>query len=248
MHGGWVSIARRRARIGAIALAALLTAACAAPVPGPAVPLFPTSGSTSATATAAAKVGVIPDDCPALLSVTDLGALLGLPLNSVAVRTIIGVPLADSGRTERVDCSYSGTANPVRGKALLSVAATAFQDRAAALKQWQINVDASDGDRQDLMIGAATAVLFQRRDEAELSAVYGTGTVTLLLPNGKLPGARTRDDVLKDLAVRVLATMPEVGAAPPAPTGAPAGSPATPPPSPSAAPGANPPKAAGPGY
>ena len=189
------------------ALLAFALGACAAPQPGPDVPRFPPSSATAASSTAESKIGLVPDECPALLSTASLEAVLGLPLNSVAVRTTIGVPLPASGRTERIDCAFSGTMPPVQGRALLALAATGFSDRAAARKQWQINADASDGERRDLPVGAAEGVMFLRRGEAELSLVYGRSTLTLVLPDRPLPGGISREGMLTDLARRVLPTM-----------------------------------------
>ena len=63
--------------------------------------------------------GVVPDDCSRMLPVGELVAVLGLPLDSVVVRTTVGVPAPSVGRLERIDCAYSGTAaaGPDSGKA-----------------------------------------------------------------------------------------------------------------------------------
>lgn len=241
---------RGRLRAAAVALRAVAimaaagvvggVAGCAAPpAPGPSVPQFPAPAAVSSTAAQPHHDGIIPDDCPALLAVDALGALLGLPLDSVAVRTTIGVPLPRSGRTERVDCAYTGNGGPARGQSLLSLAATGFRDRESARAQWAINVDATDGTRKDLPIGAASAVLFTRRGEAELAILYGSSNLTLVLPDRPLPGGRSREDLIVDLALRVLPTLADAGAAPPPPL-------VTPPPPPSPPPPlTNPPNAAG---
>lgn len=197
-----------------VALFGAVVTGCATPDPGTEVPRFPRAAAATDSAARPQKVGVLPDDCPYVLSAGDLGAVFGLPLDSVAVRTIIGIPMPASGRTERIDCTYSGTVGNVRGRTLVNIAATAFADREAAQTQWQINADASDGARSDLKVGTATAVVFERRGEAELSIVYGSGTLTLLLPDRPLPGGRSRVDMLTDLARRVLPSMAEAGAAP----------------------------------
>jgi len=197
----------RVARAGiAVALGAVLVAGCAQPETGPSLPTFPAAHPTSAAAAPGApQDGAIPNDCVRLLTVADLGALLGLPLDSVAVRSTVGVPAPSVGRTERLDCSYTGTAGgPVRGRTLLSLSAASYASPGAASAQWKLNAAAEDGTRRELPIGAASAVLVERGGEAVLTVVYGSGTLTFTLPDGPLPGNRARADVLVDLALRVL--------------------------------------------
>lgn len=198
MLGGTGRVA---AGMTAVALGAVLVAGCAQPEPGPSLPQFPAAGATSAPGTAAPDQGKIPDDCMRLMTVEDLGALLGLPLGSVAVRSTVGIPAPSVGRVERLDCSYGGTA-AAGGRTLLSLNAAAYTTPAAASSQWKLNASAEDGDRRVLPIGAASAVLVERPGEALLTVVYGSGTLTFTLPNRPLP--RDRADVLVDLALRVL--------------------------------------------
>jgi hypothetical protein len=159
---------------------------------------------------------VVPDDCARLLSVGDLGALLGLPLDTVAVRTTMGVPSPSVGRTERLDCAYTGTAGgPAAGRPLLGLNAAAYTDDASAADHWRINADAQDGARRDFAIGAASAVLVEQGGESLLTVLYGSGTLTFTLPGRPPPGNRAPADVLVDLALRVL---PAVAGAAPKPT------------------------------
>jgi hypothetical protein len=199
----------------AVTLGVAIVAGCAQPEPGPALPTFPAASATSdTTATAGPDQGAVPDDCARLITAGDLGALLGLPLDSVAVRSTVGVPAPAVDRTERLDCGYTGTANgPARGHPLLSVNAAAYATPAAAAEQWRRNADVEDGTRRDVPIGAARSVLVERRGEALLTVVYGSGTLTLTLPDRPLP--RDRADVLVDLAQRVL---PAIAATAPVPT------------------------------
>lgn len=206
-------------RVAAGLLAALLTVAgCAQPEPGPTLPTFPVASATSGTAAPAGPdQGAVPDDCARLVTAGDLGALLGLPLDSVAVRSTVGVPAPSVGRTERLDCFYSGTAGgPARGRTLLSLNAAAYGTPAAAAAQWTLNTDAEDGTKRDVPIGAARSVLVERGGEALLTVLYGSGTLTFTLPDRPLP--RDRAAVLVDLAQRVL---PGIGATAPVVTSPP---------------------------
>ncbi len=161
---------------------------------------------------------MLPDDCARVLPASELVAVLGLPLDSVAVRTTVGVPTPSVGRVERIDCAYSGTPVSGRdsGKALLAVNAAAYDTPADARAQWRLNASTEDGAHRDLPVGTASGVLVERAGEALLTVLYGSGTVTLTLPARPLPGGKTPDVMLVDLARRVLPTM--AGAAPPVTT------------------------------
>ncbi len=227
MPGGTERSRAARAAVMA-ALCALSVTACAGgpPVDGPSLPTFPSAvGTSAAPSPGVVDRGVVPDDCSRLLPVTDLGALLGLPLDTVAVRTTVGVPSPSVGRTERLDCAYTGTAGgPAVGRPLLGVNAAAYADAAAAADHWRLNAGAEEGTRRSLPIGAASAILIERGGEAVLTVLYGSGTLTFTLPSRPLPRNRPPGDVLVDLALRVLPTV--AGAAPKA---APVPSPPRPP-------------------
>ncbi len=200
----------------AVALGVVVVAGCAQPEPGPPLPTFPAATVTHSAAPVTSDQGAVPDDCARLITVTELGALLGLPLDSVAVRSTVGVPAPAVGLTERLGCSYTG--GPAPGRGLLSLNANAYATPAAAAAHWQLNLDAEDGTRRDVPIGAAKAVLVERGGETLLTVLYGSGTLTFTLPDRPLP--RDRTEVLVDLAQRVLpgiaATAP-VSATPPRP-------------------------------
>lgn len=181
------------------------------------VPTFPAPSAEPDTTATVVDVGLLPDDCARLLPESDLGAVLGMPLDTVAVRTTIGMPAPTVGRTERLDCDYTGTVGgPARGRPVLDLTAAAYTDAAAARKQWRTNIDIEDGERRELPIGAASAVLIERAGEVLLTVVYGSGTLTVILPDGPRPQDRPRDDVLIDLTLRLL---PGLSAT--APTGVP---------------------------
>jgi hypothetical protein len=217
-RGPWLA----RPLIGAMLI---LLVSCAGPsVPGPSLPTFPASDAASASAAAStsADSGVIPDDCSRILPVDQLVAVLGLPLNSIVVRTTVGVPAPSVGRVERIDCAYTGTApaGPDRGKRVLAINAAAYTSPEAAHAQWVLNTGGEDGAHREQPVGRAAGVLVERPGETLLAVQYGSGTVTLVLPNGPLPPASTAAGTLVDLARRVLPTMPGVAPAP-APSSAP---------------------------
>jgi hypothetical protein len=201
----------------------VLVAGCSgAPVLGPSLPTFPGSDgrSASAAASTAADAGVVPDECSRILPVDQLVAVLGLPLNSIVVRTTVGVPAPSVGRVERMDCAYTGTApaGPDSGRRLLAINAAAYSTPAAAHAQWMLNTSGEDGVHREQPIGIAAGELVERPGETLLAVQYGSGTITLVLPDQPLPAAITPAAMLVDLARRVLPTM--AGAAPP-PTPAP---------------------------
>jgi hypothetical protein len=212
----------------AIGLAMVAGCSVSAADTGPAVPTFPGSTpSPTAAAPGTTDVGVVPDDCERLLKAADLGALLGLPLDSVGVHTTMGIPAPSVGRTERLDCAYTGTpGGPARGGPLLQLNAAAYTDAPSATAQWHRNADAEDGAHRDVPIGSASAVLVERRGEALLTVVYGSGTLTFSLPDRPLPGNRPRGDVLVDLALRVLPAIAAAAPTPAAPPPTTAGGPA----------------------
>jgi hypothetical protein len=203
----------------------LLVSCSGAPVPGPSLPTFPASDAASASAASSmsADSGVVPDDCSRILPVDQLVAVLGLPLNSIVVRTTVGVPAPSVGRVERMDCAYTGTApaGPDSGKRVLAINAAAYTSPEAAHAQWVLNTDGEEGAHREQPVGSAAGVLVERPGETLLAVQYGSGTVTLVLPNRPLPPASTAAGTLVDLARRVLPTMPGIApgpsSAPPAP-------------------------------
>jgi hypothetical protein len=215
--GPWLA----RPLIGA--MLTLLVGCSGTPVPGPSLPTFPASddGSASAASSVSSDVGVVPDDCSRILPVDQLVAVLGLPLNSIVVRTTVGLPAPSVGRVERMDCAYTGTASaPDSGKRILAINAAAYTSPEAAHAQWVLNTSAEDGAHREQPVGSAAGVLVERPGETLLAVQYGSGTVTFVLPNRPLPPASTAAATLVDLARRVLPTMPGIAPAP-APSSAP---------------------------
>jgi hypothetical protein len=219
-QGPWLA----RPLIGAILT--LLVGCSGTPVPGPSLPTFPAADDPSSAAAASVRsdVGVVPDDCTRILPVDQLVAVLGLPLNSLVVRTTVGVPAPSVGRVERMDCAYTGTApaGPDSGKRVLAVNAAAYTSPAAAHAQWVLNTSSEVGVHHEQPVGSAAGELIERPGETLLAVQYGSGTVTLVLPARPLPPASTPAGTLVDLARRVLSTMPGVAPAPATSTAPPA--------------------------
>jgi len=194
-------------RTAALALGLMLVlGACGADRTGPSVPTFPDPAAVAEAAAGAAEdEGAVPDDCTRIIAAADLNALLGLPLDSVAVRTTRHVGSPSVGRTERVACDYTGQGS-VKGR-LLQMDVSSYTDAEAATAQWRVNAKAEQGERTELSIGSASAVLVQRRSDAVLRVVHGIHNLAFVLPARPLPAERTASEALVDLALRVLAAV-----------------------------------------
>lgn len=180
---------------------------------GTPVPIFEVT-STSPSATVPDPDPGLPTDCERILTASDLGALLGLPLDSVVSRSTIGQPAPAVGRTERVACSYSATGSVgdrPRGAALLDVNSATYVDAAAAAAQWQVNLDVEDGAVSDVALGAARAALVERPGETVLMVAHDAATITLVLPDEVRVGDVAARDTLVDLALRVLPPVAGAG-------------------------------------
>jgi hypothetical protein len=205
------------AGVAVAALVAAVLAACgsASGEPGALpVPTFPPTVQTATAAGGPADQGRLPDDCTRVLAGNDLGALFGLPLESVGVRTTIGAPAPSVGRTERLACQYTRSGGAREN--LLDLNIGAYTDADAAARQWRTNAAAEDGERRDVTLGGARGVLVERPQEAVLMVVNGAETLTFVLPQR----VRIRDlsaaDTLVDLALRVLPTVSGPAGPPPA--------------------------------
>ncbi len=213
--------ARWRVRVlcGALVLAGA-TACSSAPVVVP-VPTFP-SAEPSASATAAARETgrLLPADCEELLGHDELTALLGLPLGSVAVRTVQGVPSPSVGRLERMTCTYtvSPGAPPPQG-VVLEMVAGAYRDVGSARDQHERNVAVQQGGELSPArpeLGSAAAALVHR--DAEDVLLTSSDAITLDLTLADRPAPLPPADLLVDLARRVLARLvPDQAEAAPGP-------------------------------
>ena len=165
----------------ALTSAALAGCGSAAGQPGALpVPTFPATAETATANGGPIDQGRLPDDCTRVLGGNDLGALFGLPLDSVAVRTTIGTPAPSVGRTERLACQYTRSGGARDG--LLDLNIGAYTDADAATKQWRTNVTAEDGAHRDVALGGAHGVLVERPQEAVLMVANGAETLTFVLP------------------------------------------------------------------
>jgi hypothetical protein len=135
-------------------------------------------------------------------------------VDSVSVHTVQGVPSPSVGRLERIDCTYTVTdpdASP-RG-VVLRMTLGRYRDEIAAHYQHDRNVaDQQNGasGSAEPELGAAAATLVQRDARTVLLTSYGAITVDLDL--AKRPGPLPPQDLLTDLARRVLAKVPSAGA------------------------------------
>ena len=219
-------VQRTGVRAAAIALTAAALAGCGSAAGEP--PALPVPTFAAATESAASgspgvvQEGRLPDDCTRVLSGNDLGALFGLPLESVVVKTVLGAPAPSVGRTERLGCRYTRTGGARDG--LLDINVGAYTDSAAAALQWRTNVDAEDGTRRDVPLGGAQGVLIERPQEAVLMVANGAETLTFVLPERVRIRDLSAGDTLVDLALRVLPTVSAAvpPATPPAPPAVPA--------------------------
>jgi hypothetical protein len=189
------------------------------------VPTFPATAETATANGAPMDQGRLPDDCTRVLGGNDLGALFGLPLESVAVHTTIGTPAPSVGRTERLACEYTRVGGARDD--LLDVNIGAYTDADAAARQWQTNVAAEDGAHRDVALGGARGVLVERPQEAVLMVANGAETLSFVLPERIRIRDLSAGDTLVDLALRVLPTVSAAAASPPAPPAAPTVAPTT---------------------
>jgi hypothetical protein len=173
------------------------------------VPRFPTAAAAPTTAPQPAPdAGRLPADCEQLVGHDELPGLFGLPVDSVTVRTVRGMPSPSVGRVERVDCTYTVTAPAAPGLqgVVLRMTVGRYHDVAAARAQHDRNVaDQRAGTSVTTQpdLGATAASMVQRGAESILLTSYGTVTVDfdLMRPPGPLPPR----DLLTDLVRRVLA-------------------------------------------
>jgi hypothetical protein len=186
--------------------------ACGAQVPTAVpVPTFP-AASVAPTTTSVPELDdgrLLPADCEQIVGHDELPGLFGLPVDSVSVRTVQGVPAPSVGRVERVDCTYTVTdpTAPLRG-VVLRMTLGAYSDVASARAQHDRNVadqraGASAVEKPDL--GEAAATVVEHGPETVLLTSYEEVTVDLELPGRSAP--LSPRDLLTDLARRVLARL-----------------------------------------
>lgn len=187
-------------------------ASCSAFTVGPAdtVNPIPTFSSDPARQAAGApsRETLLPTDCADVLPDDKVSALLGLPVDGIQGRTVIGVGSPSVGRLERVTCRYHERSD--RAGSALDLNLYAYTDADAALRQMGINVAAersTSSGSEEFMIGAAKAALLTQRNSTMLLVANGQYTVAMTLVDGIVPADVTRP-VMVDLVQRVLPELP----------------------------------------
>jgi len=172
------------------------------------VPTFAAGPTTGARTQAPDRETLLPPDCTDVVSGDQMSALLGQPVDSVRVHTVLGLPAPSVGRLERVTCQYQRAGN--RGATPdVELILAGYAARAAADKQLTTNAAAERSEAQsveNLSIGSARAVLFAERGKTVLMVNSGRSSVSMTMQHGVAPPNETRA-VMIDLAQRVLPNL-----------------------------------------
>jgi hypothetical protein len=192
------------------AVVAGVTACSSAPAVVP-VPTFDAVAPSSTSAPPTREDGeLLPDSCEDLVGHDEFAALFGLPVGSVALRTVQGTPSPSVGRLERMTCTYtvSGPASaPLQGLRL-QMTVGAYRDAGAAHDQHERNVvdqRAGATSATEPELGRAGATLVEHDSGAVL--LTSVDAVTLDLVLARRPTPLPSLDLLTDLARRVLARL-----------------------------------------
>ncbi len=147
--------------------------------------------------------------CAQLLSQDEAVAVLGLPLDGLAIADVRGLPAPQVGRTARETCTYTAVnpAWPVKGVVLV-VTVGWFVDPPSARAQHDRNiVDAAGGVAAvPERLGAATAAVVVRPDRTVLLSVYRRISVDAEITNA-VGGSRGPRAALDDIVRRVLVRL-----------------------------------------
>jgi hypothetical protein len=172
------------------------------------VPTFSDGPTTGPKVPAPDRDTLLPPDCTDVVSGAQMSALLGQPVDSVGVHTVLGLPAPSVGRLERVTCQYQRAGN--RGATPdVELILAAYGTRTAADKQLTTNAAAERHESQsaeNLSIGSARAVLFAERGKTVLLVNSGRSSVSMTMQNGVTPPNETRA-VMIDLTQRVLPNL-----------------------------------------
>jgi hypothetical protein len=172
------------------------------------IPTFEASPGAGARSAAPARETLLPLDCTDVISGTKMSALLGQPVDSVGVHTVLGQAAPAVGRLERVTCQYKRAGN--RGAVPdVELILAAYTTRSAADSQLTTNAAAERHEAQsaeNLAIGSARAVLFAERGKNVLLVSSGRSSVSMTLQRGVIAPNLTRS-VMVDLAQRVLPNL-----------------------------------------
>jgi hypothetical protein len=183
--------------------------ACGAAPPAVPVPALPPAAPPSTVQPAAASSDV---SCAKLLPQDEAVAVLGLPLDGLAVGDVRGVPATAVGRTARETCTYTvvNPVWPVKGVVLV-VTVGWFVDPASARAQHERNVAdvAGGGAVAPEHVGAATAAVVVRRDRTLLLSVFRRINVDVEIANAvarPLTSRAALDDVVRRVLARLVNT------------------------------------------
>jgi hypothetical protein len=172
------------------------------------IPTFAAAPAPGAHSAAPARETLLPTDCTDLITGATMSALLGQPVDSVGVHTVLGQAAPAVSRLERVTCQYKRAAN--RGAVPdVELILAAYTTRPAADSQLTTNVAAERYQAQsaeNLAIGSARAVLFAERGKNVLLVSSGRSSVSMTLQRGVIAPNLTRS-VMVDLAQRVLPNL-----------------------------------------
>ena len=179
----------------------------AAPSPVP-VPAFPVATSPPTVGPRAVSHD---QSCETLLPQAEAVAVLGLPLDGLAISDVRDLPAPRVGRTARETCTYTAVSPvwPVKGVVLV-VMVGSFVDPTSARAQHDRNVVNAAGGAAAVpeRLGTATAAVVARPDRTVLLSVYRRINVDAELANA-VGGARGPRAALDDIVRRVLARLVE---------------------------------------
>jgi hypothetical protein len=172
------------------------------------IPTFSADPGPGARSATPARETLLPTDCTDLVPGTKMSALLGQPVDSVGVHTVLGQAAPAVGRLERVTCQYKRAGNR-GGVPDVELILAAYTTRSAADSQLTTNAAAERFEAQsadNLAIGSARAVLFAERGKSVLLVSSGRSSVSMTLQRGVIAPNLTRS-VMVDLAQRVLPNL-----------------------------------------
>jgi hypothetical protein len=203
-------------KVAAVSVAALLVTALAYLWAGEpsggvagsvAVPSFAPTASVAPPAPT--RPTLLPTNCADLLAGSpDMAALLGLPLDAVNTRAVIGLPSPSVGQLERVTCTYTATGQSAPG---VVITAAAFTTPEEAVAQRDRNAAAESDTRsaEPVSIGAAHGSLLTEPGQHVLFVAYDRYLLTAGMNPALAPGGQVKP-VLVDLVQRVLANLAPV--------------------------------------
>ena len=173
------------------------------------IPTFSSAARAGgATAARTDRETLLPVDCTDVISGEKMSALLGQPVDSVGVHTVLGLPAPAVGRLERMTCQYQRA--KVKGASPdVEMILAAYATRAQADGQQVTNVAAERREAQSastLSIGSAHGVLFDERVKTVLMVTSGRSSVSMTMLRGVAASDQTRA-VMVDLVQRVLPNL-----------------------------------------